>query len=140
MKRQRIYTVLLALISFAGVASAQNIQFEGKDFQNIGVYDTWEESSFRTGKLKGNYAVVDNPERDSVNNSYRVLAIQRSRYGSNTFGVRIDLREPFGLTPTEKYIHLLVHRPYSGRIMVVKRLQGFECTVLGYDHGGCAWR
>ena len=73
MKRQRIYTVLLALISLAGVASAQNIQFEGKDFQNIGVYDTWEESPFRTGKLKGNYAVVDNPERDSVNNSYRVL-------------------------------------------------------------------
>ncbi len=119
MKRQRIYTVLLTLISFAGVASAQNIQFEGKDFQGIGVYDTWEESPFRTGKLKGNYAVVDNPERDSVNNSYRVLAIQRSRYGSNTFGVRIDLREPFELTPTEKYIHLLVRRPYSGRIMVV---------------------
>lgn len=119
MKRQRIYTVLLILISFAGAASAQNIQFEGKDFQGIGVYDTWEESPFRTGKLKGNYAVVDNPERDSVNNSFRVLAIQRSRYGSNTFGVRIDLREPFELTPTEKYIHLLVRRPYSGRIMVV---------------------
>ena len=28
---------------------------------NLGVYDTWEASPFRTGKLAGNVAVVDNP-------------------------------------------------------------------------------
>lgn len=119
MKRQRRYTALIALLCMTGATQAQNIQFETKDYRHITVYDTWEESPFRTGKLKGNYAVVNNPERDTINRSSRVLAIQRSRYGSNTFGVRIDLHEPFELTPTEKYIHLLVRRPYHGRVMVV---------------------
>lgn len=100
-------------------AGAQTIKFENRDYSALGVYDTWEASPFRTGKLKGNYAVVANPSVDEANPSARVLAIQRSRYGSNTFGVRIDLNEPFELTPQAKYIHLQVHRPYGGRVMVV---------------------
>lgn len=103
-----------------------NITFEEQDYKALGVYDTWEESPFRTGKLNGNYAVIDNhltyvdeQLEAAPNDSKKILAIQRSRYGSNTFGVRIDLNETFELTPTTKYIHVMVHRPYGGRVMVV---------------------
>lgn len=103
-----------------------NITFEEQDYKALGVYDTWEESPFRTGKLNGNYAVIDNhltyvdeQLEAAPNDSKKILAIQRSRYGSNTFGVRVDLNETFELTPTTKYIHVMVHRPYGGRVMVV---------------------
>ena len=103
-----------------------NITFEEQDYKALGVYDTWEESPFRTGKLNGNYAVIDNhltyvdeQLEAAPNDSKKILAIQRSRFGSNTFGVRIDLNETFELTPTTKYIHVMVHRPYGGRVMVV---------------------
>ena len=113
------YTLSLLALGLAMTAGAQNIQFETRDYKQLDVYDTWEASPFRTGQLKGNYAVVANPNKCEANASARVLAVQRSRYGSNTFGVRIELNEPFELTPTEKYIHLQVNRPYSGRVMVV---------------------
>lgn len=113
------HPILLLALGLSMTAGAQTIKFENRDYSALGVYDTWEASPFRTGKLKGNYAVVANPSVDEANPSARVLAIQRSRYGSNTFGVRIDLNEPFELTPKAKYIHLQVHRPYGGRVMVV---------------------
>lgn len=113
------YPIVSIALGLAMTAGAQNIQFETRDYKELGIYDTWEASPFRTGQLKGNYAVVANPNKCEANASARVLAVQRSRYGSNTFGVRIELNEPFELTPTEKYIHLQVNRPYSGRVMVV---------------------
>lgn len=107
--------------------SAQTtVNFETEDYEALGVYDTWEASPFRTGQLQGNYAVIDNhltytDEQLGIapNASEKILAIQRSRFGSNTFGVRIDLKETFELTPTTKYLHVMVHRPYGGRVMVV---------------------
>ena len=79
---------------------AQTIDFETTDgYTAIGVYDTWEASPFRTGKLEGNAAVIPNPFREAspqatapANPTTKVLAVQRSRFGSNTFGVRIDLK------------------------------------------------
>ena len=97
--------ILTALAATTLTAAAQTINFDTDDFGSIGVYDAWEASPFRTGQLKGNAAVVANPctATDPVlgyppNTSARVLAVQRSRFGSNTFGVRIDLKEPFRLT------------------------------------------
>ena len=108
------------------LAGAQTITFDTEDYKSIGVYDTWEESPFRTGALKGNYAVIDNHLNyvddqlsAAPNSSSKILAIQRSRFGSNTFGVRVDLKETFELTPTTKYVHVKVYRPYGGRVMVV---------------------
>lgn len=118
--------ILLATLGLSLAASAQTINFETTDYKSLGVYDTWEASPFRTGKLKGNYAVVDNhlaAVEDMLgyapNPSKKILAVQRSRFGSNTFGVRIDLNKPFELTPQTKYIHVMVNRPYDGRVMVV---------------------
>ena len=109
-------------------STAQTITFEdeAQDFKQLGIYDTWEASPFRTGALKGNYAVIDNHlttvEDDlgiAPNDSKKILAVQRSRFGSNTFGVRVDLNETFELTPQTQYLHVMVNRPYSGRVMVV---------------------
>lgn len=93
--------------------------FEDKDFRSIGIYDMWSESPFSTGQLEGNCAVIDNHLKDSDNPSEKILAMQRSRFGSNTFGVRVDLVEPFELTPKPKDISVMVHRPYSGRVMII---------------------
>lgn len=120
----------ISILSFAlGLtitAGAQTIGFEANDYKRLGVYDTWEASPFRTGQLEGNYAVVDNHLNaveegmdEAANPSKKILAVQRSRYGSNTFGVRIDLHETFELTPRVKYVHVMVNRPYEGRVMVV---------------------
>ena len=74
------------------VENAVNVQLDFEPnsaalpmWTNLGVYDTWEASPFRTGKLAGNVAVVDNPtlaELDPltgkpVNPSSKVIALQR---------------------------------------------------------------
>ena len=118
--------LIAALMLMGMTATAQTITFDTDDYLSIGVYDTWEESPFRTGLLKGNVGVMPNVLRPSgttttasPNESSRILAIQRSRFGSNTFGARIDLRQPFGLSPTERYVHVMIHKPTSGRVMLV---------------------
>lgn len=116
----------LAALALPMAAAAQTIDFESEDYKAIGVYDTWEQSPFRTGQLQGNVAVVDN-HLDGVddmlgvaaNPSAKILAMQRSRFGSNTFGARIDLNETFELTPTVKYVHVLINKPVEGRVMLV---------------------
>ena len=50
--------ILWAVMAFPLTATAQEITFESEDYKAIGVYDSWEESPFRTGTLKGNAAVV----------------------------------------------------------------------------------
>ncbi len=125
MKLKNIFA--LACMAVPMLAGAQTeITFENQDYKAIGVYDTWEESPFRKNVLQGNYAVIDNHLKyvdDQLgvepNASSKILAIQRSRFGSNTFGVRVDLNETFELTPTVKYLHVKVYRPYGGRVMVV---------------------
>lgn len=124
MKKKNI--IALAAIVFPFAINAQTINFENNDFKKLGVYDTWEASPFRTGVLKGNYGIVDNHlnkvDEDlakAPNESKKMLAIQRSRFGSNTFGVRIDLNETFELTPQTRYVHVMINRPYEGRVMVV---------------------
>ena len=125
MKLKNIFAFALMVLPFM-VMSQTNITFETKDYKQLGVYDTWEASPFRTGELQGNYAVIDNhlttvDEQLGIapNPSGKILAIQRSRFGSNTFGVRVDLNETFELTTTTKYVHVKLYRPYSGRVMVV---------------------
>ncbi len=99
-------------------AAAQHIGFEQKDYRAIGVYDRWERSPFRDGRLTGEATVCANPDRRG-NGSDSVVAFVRSRHASNIYGVRIDLPHPFALTPQGKVVHVLVHRPQGGRVMLV---------------------
>ncbi|MBR1732892.1 MAG: glycoside hydrolase family 16 protein, partial [Alloprevotella sp.] len=110
-----------ALLALPLGATAQTITFdtEEKEYQAVGVYDTWEESPFRTGLLTGNTAVVTNPVPSANNETANVLAVQRSRFGSNTFGARIDLPQTFELGTEVQYVHVLIHKPTEGRVMLI---------------------
>lgn len=108
------------------MAQTTKVDFEdAAGYKSVGVYDTWEESPFRTGELKGNAAVIDNflpttnDNGDVVNDSKKIVGVQRSRFGSNTFGVRVDLNTPFDLTPEYVYVHVKMYKPIEGRVMLV---------------------
>lgn len=107
------------------------IDFENQNYKALGVYDTWLKSPFRSqnkqaAALEGNVQVVSNIDKnyDEIlkaipNPSDNVLGFQRSRFGSNTFGVRIDLKQPFALTKETKYVHVMIHKPKAGRTMLI---------------------
>ena len=107
------------------------IDFENQNYKSLGVYDTWHMSPFRSqnkqaAALEGNVQVVSNIDKkyDEIlkatpNASNNVLGFQRSRFGSNTFGARIDLKQPFALTKETKYVHVMIHKPKAGRTMLI---------------------
>lgn len=113
------YIGLCGLALLPAAIQAQTIGFDTEDYAAIGVYDTWEQSPFRTGELQGNVAVVDNHLQSEANSSEKMLGVQRSRFGSNTFGVKIDLKNTFELTATTKYVHVMMHKPQAGRVMLI---------------------
>lgn len=120
------FAAAISSMSFGAMADV-NIDFESNSgFKSVSMYDVWEESPFRTGELKGNWALTANPDSEinemldyAPNPSATVLGAQRSRFGSNRFGVRIDLDESFALTPTLQYVHVMIHKPKAGRVMLV---------------------
>ena len=107
------------------------IDFENQNYKSVGVYDTWLKSPFRSQNkqaavLEGNVQVVSNIDKNydeilkaTPNASDNVLGFQRSRFGSNTFGARIDLKQPFALTKETKYVHVMIHKPKAGRTMLI---------------------
>lgn len=107
------------------------IDFENQNYKALGVYDTWHKSPFRSQNkqaavLEGNVQVVSNIDKNydeilkaTPNASNNVLGFQRSRFGSNTFGARIDLKQPFALTKETKYVHVMIHKPKAGRTMLI---------------------
>lgn len=121
MTRLKTIFITLGLLTAFSAVQAQVVTFENNDYAQVGVYDFWEASPFRTGELSGNCQVVENPYRNAANASAKVLGCQRSIYGSNLYGARIDLLENqrFELTPTEKYVHVLIHKPIEGRCMLI---------------------
>lgn len=128
MKKNILFSAALMFLSLASSAQT-TITFDSEDYKSISVYDKWEESPFRTGVLTGNAAVTDNPDVsvDEVlgtapNPTGKVVALQRSRFGSNTFGVRIDLKEPIRVTKQRQYIHVMTYlkdKPADSRMMVI---------------------
>ena len=107
------------------------IDFENQNYKALGVYDIWKKSPFRSQNkqaavLEGNVQVVSNIDKNydeilkaTPNASDNVLGFQRSRFGSNTFGARIDLKQPFALTKETKYVHVMIHKPKAGRTMLI---------------------
>lgn len=124
--KNKSHLIILGMALGTLATHAQTVNFEQNDYQSIGVYDSWEHSPFRTHQLVGNVKVVDNPDTQvdamlgiAPNTSKKVLAFQRSRYGSNTFGARIDLKKPFMLTPTIQYVHIMLYKPVVSRVMLI---------------------
>lgn len=124
------YILPAALLAMSTAAISQTtVTFDSDDFQRVSVYDMWADSPFRTGALEGNAAVCDNPDTEidpvlgaAPNSSQKVVGLQRSRYGSNAFGVRIDLKTPFRLTKQMQYVHVMAYmkdKPADSRMMVI---------------------
>lgn len=123
--------MLLAMLSPLYV-SAQSVEKNLCNFEttgsyvSIGVYDTWENSPFRNGTIPANVRVVNNhlTAADSVrgfvaNPSARILALQRSRFGSNTFGALVGLKKPFAQTKKTQYIHVKIYSPKAVPAMLI---------------------
>ena len=118
----KIYTLALSALSLAAAAQTF-VTFDTQDYKSVGVYDTWEESPFRTGTLEGNAQVINNCFNNTgagiSNKTTKILGVQRSRFGSNTFGVRVDLNSPLSTSETTKYVHVLVYKPNTSKVMLV---------------------
>lgn len=131
MKKHKLYVTSLIALTLPAYGWAQDkISFEetGEQqatYKRIGVYDSWDESPFRSQNgvapvLKGNVAVVNNPDvSEEGNATSKVLAVQRSRFGSNQFGARIDLKTPFELNTTTKYVHVMIKKDKPGRVLLI---------------------
>lgn len=125
MNLRYILWSVFAVASHMLVAQTR-VSFEASDFKNISDYDSWAQSPFRTGRLRGHIAIADNPDTAfyaqlgyAPNPTAKVLAFQRSRLGSNTYGARIDLVAPFSLSADAKFVHVLLRRPNQGRVMLI---------------------
>ena len=130
MKHNRLFLsgILAMGLPVLGIAQDNITGFEdAAGYTKLGVYDAWEESPFRVqknetkAKLEGNTFITDNPDKseEGGNTSEKVLAVQRSRYGSNLFGARIDLKNTFELTTTTKYVHVMIKKDRPGRVMLM---------------------
>lgn len=124
--------IALAAFALALPATAQTIDFEtGDGYSRLGVYDTWEQSPFRTGAIASPeryVGVTKNPDTSmneelgiQANPTAKVLAVQRSRFGSNTFGARIDLADTLHMTNATRYVHVMILKPQgeSANVMVI---------------------
>ena len=91
MKKYILSILSASMITVAGMAQSININFEQNNHKAISTYDYWVDSPFRTGLLAGQVQIVDNPAPETgVNETAKVLAFNRSRYGSHLYGARID--------------------------------------------------
>lgn len=118
MKKYILSILSASMITVAGMA--QTINFEEDNHKAISTYDYWVDSPFRTGQLAGQVEIIDNPSpEEGVNTTAKVLAFNRSRYGSNLYGARIDLKTPIQLSSTQSYIHVLVKTPQRGSLALV---------------------
>ncbi|MBP3744476.1 MAG: hypothetical protein J6I34_03565 [Prevotella sp.] len=114
---KKIISTILATVAFMPLLA----QSMNGDYKNVGVYDTWEQSPFRTGVLTGNVQVIENHLYDAngVNRTGHILGIQRSRFGSNTFGARVDLNSPVTIGRDGKYVHALVYSPIATQVQFI---------------------
>ena len=133
MKKNIILSAALMLFTLIAQAQTTTITFDGAeaDYEALRVYDSWEESPFRAAEPVIDYEaeVVDNPYKgidealgEAPNPSEKVVKLRRSRYGSNTFGLRIDLKEPIRVTKQLQYIHIMTYlgeKPADSRMMVI---------------------
>lgn len=116
---KKFLNILISILLASPLTAEVIVDFDKPaTFPSIEMYDSWEESPFRTGQLKGNWDIVTcfNPETETKE---KVLGAQRSRLGSNLFGVKIDLAKPFELTPSNQFIKFQILRPTNGRVELI---------------------
>ncbi len=108
-------------------SDAQTITFDTDDYKAVSVYDSWPDSPLRSGAITPAVAVVDNHLSDldaetglQPNTTAKIVGFQRSRYGSNLCGLRVDLNKTFRLTKEPRFVHVMVNCPVSdSRLMLI---------------------
>lgn len=97
-----------------------------ESYKSVRAYDTCPTSPFNLNKLTGNVQVVDN-DLNAVDNalgyapneSSKILGVQRSRYGSNTFGALVELKEPLALKRETQYVHVKFYSTQDAPVMLI---------------------
>ncbi len=97
-----------------------------ESYKSVRAYDTCPTSPFNLSKLTGNVKVVENDlnAEDSElgfapNGSNYILGVQRSRYGSNTFGALVELKEPLALKRETQYVHVKFYSTQDAPVMLI---------------------
>lgn len=97
-----------------------------ESYKSVRAYDTCPTSPFNLNKLTGNVQVVDNDLNavdDALgyapNESSKILGVQRSRYGSNTFGALVELKEPLALKRETQYVHVKFYSTQDAPVMLI---------------------
>lgn len=97
-----------------------------ESYKSVRAYDTCPTSPFNLSKLTGNVQVVENDlnAEDSElgfapNGSNYILGVQRSRYGSNTFGALVELKEPLVLKRETQYVHVKFYSTQDAPVMLI---------------------
>lgn len=97
-----------------------------ESYKSVRAYDTCPTSPFNLSKLTGNVQVVENdlnaedPELGfAPNGSNNILGVQRSRYGSNTFGALVELKEPLALKRETQYVHVKFYSTQDAPVMLI---------------------
>ena len=121
LKTNLTIALLSSLFLLKATAQTVRVSFDSDDYKSVGVFDAWEDSPFRKGELQWTCDVTDNPQpmESATQTSGKVLRIVRSRYGSNQFGARVNLKSPFSLKPETQYVHVMLWRPVVGRVMLM---------------------
>ena len=121
----------LAGLFFPIAAMAQQdktlCDFESTEsYKSVRAYDTCPTSPFNLNKLTGNVQVVENDLNavdDALgyapNESSKILGVQRSRYGSNTFGALVELKEPLALKRETQYVHVKFYSTQDAPVMLI---------------------
>ena len=97
-----------------------------ESYKSVRAYDTCPTSPFNLNKLTGNVQVVDN-DLNAVDNalgyapneSSKILGVQRSRYGSNTFGALVELKVPLALKRETQYVHVKFYSTQDAPVMLI---------------------
>ncbi len=123
MLRAHLITILILTAATALRASSSppsSITEELRlDSTEISLYDCWPSSPFRTGDISDFSPYISFTEvplaapNTSEPCTAPVLALRRSRLGSNTFGVRIPLDTPLCLGTQTRYVHVLLYKPVA---------------------------
>lgn len=97
-----------------------------ESYKSVRAYDTCPTSPFNLSKLTGNVKVVENDlnAEDSElgfapNGSNYIFGVQRSRYGSNTFGALVELKEPLALKRETQYVHVKFYSTQDAPVMLI---------------------
>ena len=97
-----------------------------ESYVSVRAYDTCPTSPLNLNKLTGNVQVVENDlnQMDEAlgyapNESTKILGIQRSRYGSNTFGALVELKEPLALKRETQYVHVKFYSTQDAPVMLI---------------------